>query len=48
MNKCQNLLVLCACLLLLGCNTIHGMGRDVEKAGEVIQNSSKLADEAAR
>ncbi|MGL5814039.1 MAG: entericidin A/B family lipoprotein [Aeromonas sp.] len=43
MNKCQNLLVLCACLLLLGCNTIHGMGR-----GEVIQNSSKLADEAAR
>ncbi|MGY3943945.1 entericidin A/B family lipoprotein [Aeromonas tecta] len=48
MNKRRNLLVLCACLWLLGCNTIHGMGRDVEKAGEVIQNSSKLADAAAR
>lgn len=48
MNKCRHLLVLCTCLLLLGCNTIHGMGRDVEKAGEVIQGSAKLADEAAR
>ncbi|MGY3859682.1 entericidin A/B family lipoprotein [Aeromonas intestinalis] len=48
MNKRRHLLVLCASLWLLGCNTIHGMGRDVERAGEVIQGSAKLADETAR
>lgn len=44
MNRLRGLLMLCACLLLLGCNTIHGMGRDVEKAGEVIQKSANLSD----
>ncbi len=29
-----------ACLLA-GCNTVEGMGRDIEKAGEAIQKSSK-------
>lgn len=45
MSQCRNLLLLIACFWLLGCNTIHGMGRDVERAGEVIQDSSKLADD---
>ncbi|MDB5856034.1 MAG: hypothetical protein JWR22_4075 [Herminiimonas sp.] len=34
------------CLLMLaavaaGCNTINGMGRDVERAGEKVQSLSK-------
>ena len=45
MNMNRTLLVLCASLWLLGCNTIHGVGRDIEKAGEVIQGSTNLASE---
>jgi predicted small secreted protein len=26
---------------LIGCNTIHGVGKDLEKAGEAVQGSSK-------
>jgi predicted small secreted protein len=26
---------------LYGCNTVRGVGQDIEKAGEVIQKSSK-------
>lgn len=26
---------------LMGCNTINGVGKDIEKAGEAIQKSSK-------
>ncbi|MDT8953870.1 entericidin A/B family lipoprotein [Aeromonas caviae] len=47
MNANRMLLVLCTSLWLLGCNTIHGMGRDIEKAGEVIQGSANLAEEPA-
>jgi predicted small secreted protein len=28
-------------LLLVGCNTIEGMGKDITKAGETIENASK-------
>lgn len=28
-------------LSLGGCNTMHGLGKDVEKAGEAIQKSTK-------
>jgi predicted small secreted protein len=28
-------------LLLAGCNTMQGLGKDIEKAGETIQRSSK-------
>jgi len=24
-----------------GCNTIHGVGKDIEKAGEAVQKSTK-------
>lgn len=26
---------------LVGCNTIHGVGKDLEKAGEAVQKSTK-------
>ena len=32
-------LLLC-CALLMGCNTVSGVGGDIEKAGEVIQRSA--------
>ncbi|ATP91435.1 entericidin A/B family lipoprotein [Aeromonas caviae] len=47
MKTNRMLLVLFTSLWLLGCNTIHGMGRDIEKAGEVIQGSAKLTDAPA-
>jgi predicted small secreted protein len=28
-------------LLLIGCNTVEGMGKDITKAGETIENASK-------
>ena len=45
MNMNRTLLVLCASRWLLGCNTIHGVGRDIEKAGEVIQGAANLTSE---
>ncbi len=28
-------------LFFVGCNTVQGVGKDIEKAGEAIQKSSK-------
>ena len=28
-------------LLLIGCNTVEGIGKDITKAGETIENASK-------
>lgn len=28
-------------LTVAGCNTLNGVGKDIEKAGEAVQNSSK-------
>lgn len=39
MNKIMVLLVLA--LILVGCNTVHGVGQDVEKAGEAIKKSTQ-------
>ena len=33
-------LALCA-FILSGCNTVHGVGQDVEKAGEAIKKSTQ-------
>ncbi|WP_157381523.1 entericidin A/B family lipoprotein [Methylophilus sp. 5] len=33
--------VLLAVMVLAGCNTINGMGKDIEQAGEAVQKSSK-------
>ncbi|HEU4708200.1 MAG TPA: entericidin A/B family lipoprotein [Methylophilaceae bacterium] len=34
-------LMLLAFVTLSGCNTINGMGKDIEKAGEAVQKSTK-------
>ncbi len=41
MKKSMAFLILCCVVLLAGCNTVQGMGKDVEKAGEAIQKSTK-------
>ena len=28
-------------ILLQGCNTIHGVGKDIEKTGEAIEDAAK-------
>ena len=39
MNKLFVLLALCLAVVLTGCNTWHGFGKDVEKVGDKIKNS---------
>ncbi|ACT50798.1 Entericidin EcnAB [Methylovorus glucosotrophus SIP3-4] len=34
-------MVMLALLSLTACNTVEGMGKDIEKAGEAIQKTSK-------
>ena len=34
------MLAVCA-VALAGCNTVHGIGKDVEKAGEAIQRTTR-------
>jgi len=34
-------LMIDAALVLAGCNTVRGVGQDIEKAGESIQKSTK-------
>ena len=41
MNKLGGLGLLGFAILLAGCNTVRGVGQDLEKAGEAIQKSSK-------
>ena len=39
MNK---IILLCICTFVLtACNTVHGVGQDVEKAGEAIKKSTQ-------
>ena len=35
------IMLMVAMLMLAGCNTVAGVGKDVEKAGEAIQRSTK-------
>jgi predicted small secreted protein len=42
MNTMKTLIaVLAAAWLLAACNTIEGMGKDIQKAGEKIEDASK-------
>ncbi|HEY8118048.1 MAG TPA: entericidin A/B family lipoprotein [Methylophilaceae bacterium] len=41
MNKVLIIVLLGLMLVLSGCNTIRGMGQDIEKGGEAIQKSTK-------
>ena len=34
------LIIALAALSVTGCNTVHGFGKDIEKAGEAIQKGS--------
>jgi entericidin B len=34
-------LLLISAFALAGCNTVEGMGKDLEKAGEAVQKSTK-------
>lgn len=35
------LLFIAAAMFLAGCNTVQGIGKDIEKGGEAIQRSAK-------
>ncbi|WP_290867416.1 entericidin A/B family lipoprotein [Aquabacterium sp.] len=42
MTRLPLIAALSLCLLALsGCNTVHGIGQDLEKAGEAISNAAK-------
>ena len=41
MKKLLILVSAAAILALTGCNTINGVGKDVERAGEKVQNVAK-------
>ncbi|MEQ1598108.1 MAG: entericidin A/B family lipoprotein [Methylotenera sp.] len=35
------MIILMCAFMLAGCNTVHGVGQDVEKAGEAIKKSTQ-------
>ena len=41
MNKVFVFILLSLAVTLSGCNTVNGMGKDMEKAGEAVQKSTK-------
>lgn len=41
MKKITLLFTLMAMISLLGCNTVQGFGKDVKKAGEVVESAGK-------
>ena len=42
-SKFIALLIALATLTLAACNTVHGLGQDIERGGEKLQNSSDKA-----
>jgi len=41
MIKAITTLLIISAFALVGCNTVEGMGKDLEKAGEAVQKSTK-------
>jgi predicted small secreted protein len=41
MQKLVSVALVLAAFALAGCNTVQGVGKDIEKAGEAIQKSAK-------
>lgn len=41
MKKIAAVLTLLMLAVLAGCNTMQGMGKDIERGGEKLQNSAK-------
>jgi entericidin B len=39
--RLMSLLIVTVALTLSGCNTVHGIGRDIEKGGEAIERAAK-------
>jgi entericidin B len=37
----KHFVLIALAIAIAGCNTIHGVGKDIEKAGEAVQNTSK-------
>lgn len=35
------ILLLAAALTLVGCNTVHGIGKDIEKGGQAIEKAAR-------
>jgi predicted small secreted protein len=35
------LTIVAACVVLMGCNTVHGFGQDMQKVGEKIEDAAK-------
>jgi len=40
MKKLITLTIIASTLILTGCNTISGMGKDMQKAGQAVQGAS--------
>ena len=43
LNKVFGMLVAAAVLALYGCNTVEGMGKDVERGGQKIESHAEKA-----
>jgi predicted small secreted protein len=41
MKSIAALLSMCCVLALTGCNTVQGVGQDVQKAGQVLEDAAK-------
>ena len=41
MRKSTSFIVLSIALVLAGCNTVKGIGQDIQRAGGAIENASK-------
>ncbi|HWU82565.1 MAG TPA: entericidin A/B family lipoprotein [Methylophilaceae bacterium] len=41
MKKLIALMLLVSAVVLTGCNTVNGVGKDLEAAGEAVQRNSK-------
>jgi predicted small secreted protein len=41
MNRLITLMLMCAGLALAGCNTIAGVGKDIESGGEKVQDTAR-------
>jgi predicted small secreted protein len=41
MKRVLTVLLLVACLMVTGCNTMKGLGKDIKKAGEAIEEAAK-------
>jgi predicted small secreted protein len=40
-KRCSTLLILALALALAGCNTVKGMGKDLQRAGQKIEDATK-------